>query len=159
MDRYNLFAYTSDIKTKNSLKNLRANEEKLNLLLKEKLKDHVLGDYLDAVWKVKSDNIDFIDFAIATKKNIKSGKENNLIYEISKLYNEILELEILNESRKSPEVSINILHNTHSSMNAKLKSIYYKDNVIIGSDNKSKEDNLEIFHITTSKEEIRIEYN
>lgn len=157
MNNHVLIAYTSDIETKKSLKKLKSNEKELNNLLEIKLKDNVLMNYLNAVKKIKSENIDFVDFTI--KKNIKSSKENEYIYSVSKLYNELLELEISNADRKSPEVSINILHNTLSSINAKLREMYFEKKVTMESSDELMEDNLGVFHFSDNKEEINFEYH
>lgn len=159
MAGYGIFSYTSNLEIANSLKKLKKQEIKLNSFLKKKLEHNSLYDYLDIVWEIKKNNIDFIDFAISSvKKQTNPIKEYELIHNMSELYNERLELEMMDANMNSLEVSINILHNTHSSMNAMLRELYSKDKHFFEGSDKVTRDTFEVITIPCDKEEITFEY-
>lgn len=102
-----------------NLKHFKNNEEKLEKILKNKIKSIELVDYLETVIEVKQCNFNYIDYVI--KKSEKSIiKDDTKIKKYAKLLGKKLELEIEAADKKSEEVSINILHSTHNLMNEKL---------------------------------------
>ncbi|MDT2725671.1 hypothetical protein [Lactococcus formosensis] len=108
-----------------NLTQFKKNENRLKKLLKKKTaKNPELRDYLEIVDNVSKTDIDIIDVFI--RSGLKKGEEGTLC-KYSELLNKKLLLEIEGEKRKSPEVSINILHNTHGAMNKKLNELYEKN--------------------------------
>ena len=107
-----------------NLTQFKKNEDVLKKILKNKTANNPeLRDYLEVVDNVSKTDIDIIDVFI--RSGLKKGEEWALC-KYSELLNKKLLLEIEGEKRKSPEVSINILHNTHNTMNKKLNELYEK---------------------------------
>ena len=107
-----------------NLTQFKKNEDVLKKILKNKTANNPeLRDYLEVVYNVSKTDIDIIDVFI--RSGLKKGEEGALC-KYSELLNKKLLLEIEGEKRKSPEVSINILHNTHNTMNKKLNELYEK---------------------------------
>lgn len=107
-----------------NLTQFKKNEDVLKKILKNKTANNPeLRDYLEVVDNVSKTDIDIIDVFI--RSGLKKGEEGALC-KYSELLNKKLLLEIEGEKRKSPEVSINILHNTHNTMNKKLNELYEK---------------------------------
>lgn len=107
-----------------NLTQFKKNEDVLKKILKNKTANNPeLRDYLEVVDNVSKTDIDIIDVFI--RSGLKKGEEEALC-KYSELLNKKLLLEIEGEKRKSPEVSINILHNTHNTMNKKLNELYEK---------------------------------
>lgn len=107
-----------------NLTQFKKNEDVLKKILKNKTANNPeLRDYLEVVDNVSKTDIDIIDVFI--RSGLKKDEEGALC-KYSELLNKKLLLEIEGEKRKSPEVSINILHNTHNTMNKKLNELYEK---------------------------------
>lgn len=141
-----------------SLKKFKNNENRLENILKNKIEtDQELSQYLKSVVKASDTNINYIDKLV--KKNTLSSRDTKLVSKLSELYNKQLCLEIDGESRKSPEVSINILHNAHSSVNNKLRELDKQKKELLVSDATFGNKNMEFIAVRVdNQEEIVFEY-
>lgn len=138
-----------------SLKKLKKSEDKLKKILKLKVKNNdKLENYLNTVNNISRNNVDLMDIII--KSGLKPTQERS-VFKYSELFNKKLILEIEGADRKSAEVSINILHNTHSSMNNKLRQIYNTKNDNVQSNDEIIKSAMNIIK-REKKEEKRYEY-
>lgn len=137
-----------------NLTQFKKNEDVLKKILKNKTANNPeLRDYLEVVDNVSKTDIDIIDVFI--RSGLKKGEEGALC-KYSELLNKKLLLEIEGEKRKSPEVSINILHNTHNTMNKKLNELYEKKYISYFKNEKIINETIKF--INTSAKEENYEY-
>ena len=138
-----------------SLKKLKKSEDKLKKILKLKVKNNdEVENYLNTVNNISKNNVDLMDIII--KAGLKPTQERS-VFKYSELFNKKLILEIEGADRKSAEVSINILHNTHSSMNNKLRQIYNTKNDNVQSNDEIIKSAMNIIK-KEKKEEKKYEY-